>query len=406
MSIRTSLQAFILCPILVLSLSCQKESNSTGSGNLLQPAPLWAEIEINTNDNKLLYQNDSASNAILINIELTNSYGVFDRKVGVYFYEPTELSNNDPVIIGYCEFRLDNSGAGKGIAGSYSTYDNSIPVDFKNHTNLRMFVILDRNQDYSSSRSPNGNDKILVKDIVIHQTTNLIIDAKQLFPFKNGFNSLQIKQLVDMTANLDQSGKENLILEIKHAMNSVQNNPDLINDIIDRESFLVQDAKIAAAYTCTTVARYIFIKAMEMIYPELIVSDTVNFPSYYIHAINQGYVLLGVTTKTFCYVANGDTMLSDYLDSSKLQYWHASRSVYENNTGMLTKLYEDKPEIILIREGDYSGGKHTLVGILDTEGKYYLLDTWYTENNGKLLEDRYGADSKRIIWYIMSYVKK
>lgn len=402
---------FLLFFVLIfLFYGCnRKEANQ--NGGLFHASTLWAEDSNDSSDadtdDKTVTESAIASEVELkITIELTNSYGVLGRMVGFYLYEPALTTNDDPNVVGYGEFRLDSNGAGKGTAGSYNNYNSKIPVDFTGHTNLRLYVILDRNQDYSFTKAPTENDRIYQADITVFNTTNLIIDSGMLSPYNAGFNSLQISNLIELTKKLDQSGKDSLILEIKQAMKSVEKDNTLISDDNDRENFLIQDAKIAAAYTCTTVARYIFIKAMEMIRPDLVLADTLNFPAYYIYAVDQGYVLLGVTTKTFCYVNNGDNMLSDYLDGKRIKYWYVGRASYGSDTAMMTKLYEDKPEIVLIREGDLSGGKHTLTAVLDTDGKYYLLDSWYTENNGKLLDERYGPTSKRVLWYLMSYIPK
>ena len=223
-----------------------------------------------------------------------------------------------------------------------------------------------------------------------------------------GFTAAQFDGLMDETSGLDQLG--GLIFEVQEAQRRVTATPSLIADDTTRSAFLAQDATTAAAQMCTTVARYMYLRAYAVLDPQAVPTLPTRFWAYYVDVVNKGYVgTCAGCSSTFVWVNDGTKMISDYVTSPVSEWSYDRGTSYPSDADVIAAMKTRGPQITLFRDGpDSTASTHTFLVALHEDGVYRMLDTYFlSEFTGKSIDPdggRFGPGNPRYLFSAYGYV--
>jgi hypothetical protein len=262
------------------------------------------------------------------------------------------------------------------------------------------------NGDYSRDPRPNGQDKIIeAKGVVVNGYTVINIQPSDLDTHKPGMTLAEYARLTNIAREYGQgSGLRN---EVSLAMNYVTYYPDAIQNPTNRYAFCVQNATNTAAALCTTISRYLYLKALEILYPGSVTNLPEQFWLYYISMVDHGYV--GIAGARYCFVTYAAPMVGNYLRNRPREdyEWEYNRNIdFTNDTQAIELLRERGSQVVIIREGEnHYYSSHSFLAVLTGDGVYRMVDPGYNRWTGLPIEERYQPGTGRYIHVIQGYAQ-
>lgn len=339
-----------------------------------------------------------ADNLLQVKLQIQNAEAFFES------FALVSAKSESGETLGAACLTIDQNGNAESFLTESENGDQSASkLLLADGTKIVLETTLDRNGNLMRKLRADEND-LKGEMIVTVSDEPVLIDAGELSPISGGFNRRELEELIALTREHSQEEIGRLSTKIENAMEMVRQNPSLLEDAY-LSSFLSQDAVTAALFTCTTVSRYLFLRALEVLHPDWLKEAVPDFENYYIDAINSGYVQLGVSTSAYCYAAGGGKLAEDYIHEAYRSDLYLTRTDYPGDSKLIAALTQSGVELAVVREGPAnSGGVHSFLVILMTDGSYAMLDTYNTEYSGRTLSERFNLSSDRRIWRIESYI--
>lgn len=311
-------------------------------------------------------------------------------------------------IIAEGVFRIKKNGSGGSLAYYVDSMGNrtGAPASFRSTRVLDLYLFLDMNGDYARDPRPNGQDKIIeAKGVVVNGYTVINIQPSDLQTHKPGMTFAEYARLTNIAREYGQGS--GLRSEVALAMNYVSYYPDMIKNPTNRYAFCVQNPTNTAAALCTTISRYLYLHALNILYPGSVTNLPQQFWLYYISMVDHGYV--GIAGSRFCFVTYAAPMVGNYLrDKPREDYdWEYNRNVdFTNDTEAIELLRRRGSQVVIIREGEnpyYSS--HSFLAVLTVDGVYRMVDPGYNKWTGLPIQERYQPGTGRYIHVIQGYAQ-
>ncbi len=305
-------------------------------------------------------------------------------------------------------FRIRKNGSG----GSLAYYVDGegrrtgAPVSFRSTRVLDLYLFLDMNDDYSRDPRPNGRDRIIEgKGIVVNGFTIINVQPSDLDTHKPGMTLAEFSKLTNIAREYGQGS--GLRSEVALAIQWVSYYPEMIRNSTNRLAFCQQDSTNTAAALCTTISRYLYLEAVDILYPHSLTNYPSRFWQYFIEVVNRGYVTY--SKGRFCFATYATPMVTDYLHNPPrpgMEWEYARNADFTNDTQAIALLRQRGSQVVIIREGDnpyYSS--HSFLAVLTTDGVYRMVDPGYNKWTGLPLEERYRPGTGRHIFFIRGYAQ-
>jgi len=189
--------------------------------------------------------------------------------------------------------------------------------------------------------------------------------------------------LTEAKIHFNQHAFSGLYDQIQTAKNLLLLDPTLISDTAKRQRFIAQDSNAAADALCTTVARYLYLKAWRTALASATLPALPDFPHYYLAHVNSGAITTDSGGLIFVWVMAPDQLITPYVSKQFLQYAEFARSsLYPTDYSLLAEADRALPRFILLRDSPsaiYSS--HTFFAV--KQGlTYVMVDTYHLPFNG------------------------
>ena len=158
----------------------------------------------------------------------------------------------------------------------------------------------------------------------------------------------------------------------------------------------------AARYLCTTAARFLYLRALNLVRPDLIPAPLPTMGTYFFELLDAGYYRaeqvpcelvgegLGRSVTNYCRLdGDGFSIASRPRDGA-------------SDAQLMTILRTWNPPLALLRDGTAKGGSHTLLAVRDETGSYRLIDTFF-RRNGDHLAEHFGPGRPRWLWHVFTW---
>lgn len=200
---------------------------------------------------------------------------------------------------------------------------------------------------------------------------------------------------------------------LDEAKSRVIRNESLIEDAALRQRFFAQDNTQAAANLCTTIARYLYVKARRLALgaTEPALPD---FPDYYITHVARGNITTDTLGQNFDWVLNGTALVRPYLPGTALAAFEFDRTAaYPTDYSLIDALNALAPGVTLLRDGpSATSNTHTFIAIKNGVD-YTMIDTYFSPFSGSPLRGwsgftgyyayRFGPLGSRFLHYVYGY---
>lgn len=274
-----------------------------------------------------------------------------------------------------------------------------------------------------------GESLLYISPIVFDKTLHLRAVAYKpgysLSSEVSGFYNYRAFRLEDIqklyaNANLEygQKAGEGLTSEVLRAIELVQTHPSLIQDLNKRQKFVEQNAALAASELCTSIVRYLYLKAYSKIYPERILNLPPGFAEFYIYGVDKGYIITDSGGQTFNWVLKGTELVKGFLNEIYYNSWDKYRyeEGYNTDAALLDYANSSEKQIFFLRDGpDVNTASHTFLAIKHPTDGFKMLDTYHHPWTGKgfyenaasggIYKVRFGPSGTRWLHIVYSYTK-
>jgi len=331
--------------------------------------------------------------------------------VRVRFLKPGGSITNEWQIVCKDYATIDSNGVAVVDAeftrGSYSDWSPSVRLGDMCISDL--YVYIDENADWYQYPYPDGDD-LLLEDSpsFVYGDLKMEFTPEDLGKHQRGYTWTQFDELSNLAYNNNQWSTNGLSKEVWYAMNLAVFDTSW-SGVYEIDNFFGQDPTLAASKLCTVVHRYIYLKAIEMLYPNMVTNLPARFGLFYLKSVNKGYII--EKKNSYCFTYNGTDMVNDYVTGKDNPYWKYFRTsslteestgiddyCFTNNAQAIDILRERGAQVALIREGDDEiTGDHTFLAVLTLDGEYRVIDAGYTRLMGLTLEERFQSNNCYII---------
>lgn len=331
--------------------------------------------------------------------------------VRVRFLKPGGNITNEWQIVSKEYAYVDSNGVAVVEAeftrGAYSDWSPAVRLGDMCISDL--YVYIDENADWWQYPYPDGDDLLLeASPSFVYGDLKMNFTPEDLNTHQRGYSWEQFYELTNIAYQNNQWSTNGLSREVWYAMN-LATFDTTYSGVYQINNFFSQDPTLAASKLCTVVHRYVYLKAIEMLYPNQVTNLPSRFGLFYLSSVNKGYVI--EKKDSYCFTYNGTDMVNDYITGKQNLYWKYYRTaaltcdpsgeedyVFTNNAQAIDILYERGAQVALIREGDDEiYGDHTFLAVLTMDGQYRVVDAGYTRLMGLTLEERFQSNDCYII---------
>ena len=218
-----------------------------------------------------------------------------------------------------------------------------------------------------------------------------------------GLNDFQIEQLTHLANTAFDQGS-GLMERIKAAQQKVAKNPALMPDPDTRAKFVGQAPAVAAAVTCSTAARYLYLLALRM----LTGCEVATFEDFYIRGVVGGGLGMGKTSRAYCVVQGWPAhvdWVKEFSEGVKCGAFTRGEepNQFRTDMEMIAELKRRGWLLCLLRDGLAGAGTHSSLVVLAKDGTYRIIDTWFRDRTGDVIESRFGPGRPRYVHAVLTY---